>query len=762
MNLPVVLDIAIGLVFIYLIASLLASEIQELLSTLLQWRAKHLRESIHNLLSGGYGTQEADQLGGFIERIYNDPLIKNVNQSARGLIGFFGQWCYRNIFYRRSVFGQATSAPSYISPETFSTALLEQLGMSMLIEKLTEIRLEKFLTRIVGLSDTTDGTVTIPEDSFFQDKDNWEKGGIRVLAAKARCLAQEPERMGETATAILTLNTNEDFLALAEDYEDILRDFRSGEASLETCVERMQEGLDLYINQIGEKIPPDRTAPAYEFESAGLPSVSPLEKKQLLYFKKRLHALRLSTFGEKSERAVISGKLKPSLLEIAQVFDRASTTYQEVETAYRDVASAYEVATMPDRVQPLLSAIASQVSQISTAGGMGLQGSVAEAGRMDSPHLAIMDLLKEDCQSQVSDVLATLSASEQQTYKGWTIYQQIILKVMIDIAEQLQRMGRLFDASDRELTQSLSNLRQLELDRSVKYSLELMSNEESQLCINNALNRYAPEQRKVFRNYQSYEQIQDILSRVPTSVKQSLSVLARRAQTKVGQTERQLNQFNTEVSIWFDRSMGRASGVYKRNAKGVAIMIGFLIAFVSNADTFHIVTRLAGDEDLRQVIANRANEVTQNVVTNKQEVTKEDLRRLKNTTDAVLEDVQLPVRWLPVNLRQQFSCPVQNETVNPNDWDAFYRDCLPRAKGETQARLDKPIGGFHLWKVMQIATRPDHLIDIARMFIGWLTSGIAIAMGAPFWFDILGKLMNVRNAGTKPASVADKEPQKPG
>jgi flagellar biosynthesis protein FliR len=41
MSLPLILDIAIGLIFIYLILSLLASEIQELIATLLQWRAKH-------------------------------------------------------------------------------------------------------------------------------------------------------------------------------------------------------------------------------------------------------------------------------------------------------------------------------------------------------------------------------------------------------------------------------------------------------------------------------------------------------------------------------------------------------------------------------------------------------------------------------------------------------------------------------------------------------------------------------------------------
>ena len=44
-SLPAFLEIAIALVFIYLILSLLASEIQELFAGFRQWRAKHLKES---------------------------------------------------------------------------------------------------------------------------------------------------------------------------------------------------------------------------------------------------------------------------------------------------------------------------------------------------------------------------------------------------------------------------------------------------------------------------------------------------------------------------------------------------------------------------------------------------------------------------------------------------------------------------------------------------------------------------------------------
>jgi hypothetical protein len=43
---------------------------------------------------------------------------------------------------------------------------------------------------------------------------------------------------------------------------------------------------------------------------------------------------------------------------------------------------------------------------------------------------------------------------------------------------------------------------------------------------------------------------------------------------------------------------------------------------------------------------------------------------------------------------------------------------------------------------------------IWKVLFGWLISGIAISMGAPFWFDILGRVMNVRNAG---ASITEQK-----
>jgi hypothetical protein len=38
-------------------------------------------------------------------------------------------------------------------------------------------------------------------------------------------------------------------------------------------------------------------------------------------------------------------------------------------------------------------------------------------------------------------------------------------------------------------------------------------------------------------------------------------------------------------------------------------------------------------------------------------------------------------------------------------------------------------------------------------FIGLLWTALALSLGAPFWFDVLSKIMNVRGAGEKPAKA---------
>ncbi|MBD2482278.1 hypothetical protein [Planktothrix sp. FACHB-1365] len=54
--------------------------------------------------------------------------------------------------------------------------------------------------------------------------------------------------------------------------------------------------------------------------------------------------------------------------------------------------------------------------------------------------------------------------------------------------------------------------------------------------------------------------------------------------------------------------------------------------------------------------------------------------------------------------------------------------------------------------------RRHWVLGIIKVFFGWLLSAVAIMMGAPFWFELLGKFINVRNAGQVPESTSKDKP----
>jgi O-antigen ligase len=38
--------------------------------------------------------------------------------------------------------------------------------------------------------------------------------------------------------------------------------------------------------------------------------------------------------------------------------------------------------------------------------------------------------------------------------------------------------------------------------------------------------------------------------------------------------------------------------------------------------------------------------------------------------------------------------------------------------------------------------------------LGWLTTGLAMSLGSGFWFDFLGKFMNIRMAGKRETTAS--------
>ena len=202
-----------------------------------------------------------------------------------------------------------------------------------------------------------------------------------------------------------------------------------------------------------------------------------------------------------------------------------------------------------------------------------------------------------------------------------------------------------------------------------------------------------------------YKQIQETLDSMPESLKRSLYILAQRAGGD-GDTQEQLQRFQKEIEVWFDQSMQRASGVYKRNARGVAILLGTAIALAANADSISIVNRLSKDSMLRSTVNLYAQQlVEKNANTKLDNLT--NLTKVQNQVDRALDNVALPFGW-----------------SEPN-----------RIELDAQGNLLFPA--------------------LMAKLLGWILSGVAISMGASFWFEALSKIINIRNAGKKPPSSTE-------
>ncbi len=142
------------------------------------------------------------------------------------------------------------------------------------------------------------------------------------------------------------------------------------------------------------------------------------------------------------------------------------------------------------------------------------------------------------------------------------------------------------------------------------------------------------------------------------------------------------------IEKYFDDAMERVSGWYKRKTQLMILVISAVIAVGINVDSLKIANSLYHDSALRAGLVAAAEQMA-----------KEPLPASGAAT-ATIEEINSKL-----------------------------------------TSLNLPIG----WE-----TLPSFQNIGLNTFIGWLITALAISLGAPFWFDLLGKLVNLRSGGTKP------------
>jgi hypothetical protein len=158
----VVLDVAIGMAFVYLLLSLIASVTQEMLAALVQARAANLQRGLRSLLSGDSieaGASLVDSIynHGLIRGLYQDPAkdypLKYAAETAGGKLSGWSR--FRLTLQRRvgiapplpiAGISNPLLLPAYIPARTFALTMIDLLNRDKLNGKPPVENIRDFLT----------------------------------------------------------------------------------------------------------------------------------------------------------------------------------------------------------------------------------------------------------------------------------------------------------------------------------------------------------------------------------------------------------------------------------------------------------------------------------------------------------------------------------------------------------------------------------------------------------------------------------------
>jgi hypothetical protein len=218
-------------------------------------------------------------------------------------------------------------------------------------------------------------------------------------------------------------------------------------------------------------------------------------------------------------------------------------------------------------------------------------------------------------------------------------------------------------------------------------------------------------------------------SALPPELKKNFILYAHEANDTVNtvtqKTVGAIELFRVKLENWYDSNMDRLTGAMKAlYTRRFTFITAVVITFLLNADTIRISRYLYSNDEARSRVAAKAYE------TGTDEKIKAEIERLRSLT-AINDTAK-------INSLNQLKDSLSAKLNAINMAQATLKDAIPI--GWTVAELTSPIN-LGEWLLFALAK-----------LIGLAVTVLAIMMGAPFWFDILNKISNLRGTGPKPAS----------
>ncbi|TMI64371.1 MAG: hypothetical protein E6H07_00200 [Bacteroidetes bacterium] len=227
--------------------------------------------------------------------------------------------------------------------------------------------------------------------------------------------------------------------------------------------------------------------------------------------------------------------------------------------------------------------------------------------------------------------------------------------------------------------------------------------------------------------------------------------------------------FKHKLEEWFEETMERTAGWYKKQTQVVLIFIGFSLAWAFNVDTIAISKILMKDKKVREQMVELAVSKQKEYGSILDSVRTTVIRKEIKDSNGTTITIDSIVKSKP---SVDFLDSVKNNLMKdakdvqgilglsgiPDEADSM--QCLKSVEAldaaiakETNATSRKRLGSlrqkiyYSCLKEGKVRS-PYQTSDFLKI-IGWLITALAISLGAPFWFDLLNKLVKMRESGPK-------------
>ena len=233
---------------------------------------------------------------------------------------------------------------------------------------------------------------------------------------------------------------------------------------------------------------------------------------------------------------------------------------------------------------------------------------------------------------------------------------------------------------------------------------------------------------------------------IPKNLSKLIISFLNNTENSVLNAEQKIDDLENQLCEFYNNAMDRVTGIYKRNLNMITMVLSILAAVILNIDTIKIATdSLKNPQALNDASAKIAQQMSSGKVSGDN-----NHISIKNAKDSVI-------------ISQTFTSLIQNSvaTVN-NDTTRQNAKAIADFKSELKninnivietKDMGLPVGykdendfKAQWWSDECGSGFKNFMVKLLGIFI----TAFALRLGAPYWFDVLNKVVNIRSAGIKP------------